>query len=106
METLSHRVTRTVRELRMVTWGLLDRYHPILAQIVPMRRCNLACTYCNEYDKTSDPVPIDVMIRRIDRLAELRTSIVTISGGEPMMHPELDAIIRRIRERDMLAGII
>ena len=24
--------------------------HPILAQIVPMRRCNLACTYCNEFD--------------------------------------------------------
>src|SRR6478609_2148647 len=106
METRAHKLSRTFRELRMITWGLLDTAHPILAQIVPMRRCNLACTYCNEYDKTSDPVPLDVMLRRIDRLAELGTSIVTISGGEPMMHPELDAIIRRIRERDMLAGII
>src|SRR6478736_2096120 len=51
-------------------------------------------------------VPPDIMLRRIDRLAELGTSIVTISGGEPMMHPDLDAIIRRIRERDMMAGII
>jgi MoaA/NifB/PqqE/SkfB family radical SAM enzyme len=90
----------------MVARGLLDSAHPILVQIVPMRRCNLACTYCNEYDKTSDPVPLAVMLQRIDRLAELRTGIVTISGGEPMMHPELDAIIRRIRERDMLAGLI
>ncbi|HEX2677080.1 MAG TPA: radical SAM protein [Polyangiales bacterium] len=90
----------------MVTWGLLDTAHPILAQIVPMRRCNLACAYCNEYDKTSDPVPLAAMLRRIDRLAELRTGIVTISGGEPMMHPELDAIIRRIRDRGMLAGLI
>jgi MoaA/NifB/PqqE/SkfB family radical SAM enzyme len=90
----------------MVARGLLDTDHPILAQIVPMRRCNLACAYCNEYDKTSDPVPLDVMLRRIDRLAELRTEIVTISGGEPLMHPDLDAIIRRIRERDMLAGVI
>jgi MoaA/NifB/PqqE/SkfB family radical SAM enzyme len=85
---------------------LLDTAHPILAQIVPMRRCNLACGYCNEYDKTSDPVPLPAMLRRIDRLAELRTSIVTISGGEPMMHPELDAIIRRVRDRGMLAGLI
>jgi MoaA/NifB/PqqE/SkfB family radical SAM enzyme len=106
METLAHRVTRTVRELRMLTWGLLDTAHPILAQIVPMRRCNLACTYCNEYDKTSDPVPLATMLRRIDRLGELRTGIVTISGGEPMMHPDLDAIIRRTRDRGMLAGLI
>ena len=90
----------------MIVGGLSDRYHPLLVQIVPMRRCNLACAYCNEYDKTSDPVPLEVMLRRIDRLAELGTAIVTISGGEPMMHPDLDAIIRRIRERDMLAGLI
>ncbi len=106
METAARKLTRTFRELRMITWGLLDTTHPILAQIVPMRRCNLACAYCNEYDKTSDPVALATMLRRIDRLAELRTGIVTISGGEPMMHPELDAIIRRVRDRGMLAGLI
>jgi MoaA/NifB/PqqE/SkfB family radical SAM enzyme len=106
METVAQRISRTAREIRMVTWGLLDTAHPILAQIVPMRRCNLSCAYCNEYDKTSDPVPLPTMLRRIDRLAELRTGIVTISGGEPMMHPELDAIIRRVRDRGMLAGLI
>ena len=106
METATHKLSRTFRELRMITWGLLDTAHPILAQIVPMRRCNLACAYCNEYDRTSDPVPLPTMLRRIDRLGELRTGIVTISGGEPMMHPELDAIIRRVRDRGMLAGLI
>ena len=106
METRAHKLSRTFRELRMITWGLLDTAHPILAQIVPMRRCNLACAYCNEYDKTSDPVPLELMLRRIDRLGALRTGIVTISGGEPMMHPELDAIIRRTRDRGMLAGLI
>ena len=43
--------------------------HPILAQIIPIRRCNLDCAYCNEYDKTSAPVPLPAMLRRIDRLA-------------------------------------
>ncbi len=85
---------------------MVDWYHPILVQIIPMRRCNLACGYCNEYDKTSDPVPLDLMLARIDRLAALDTQIVTMSGGEPMMHPDLDAIIRRIREHDMMAGLI
>jgi MoaA/NifB/PqqE/SkfB family radical SAM enzyme len=99
-------VRRGVRSLRLVGDGLLDKYHPLLVQIVPMRRCNLACTYCNEYDKTSDPVPLDVMLTRIDRLAELRTGCVTISGGEPLMHPDLDAMIARIRARDMIAALI
>ena len=39
-------------------------------------------------------------------LADLGTAIVTISGGEPLMHPELEAVIERIRERGMLAGLI
>jgi MoaA/NifB/PqqE/SkfB family radical SAM enzyme len=90
----------------MITRGLFDTAHPILAQIVPMRRCNLACAYCNEYDRTSDPVPLELMLRRIDRLAQLRTGIVTFSGGEPMMHPELDMLIGRVRDRSMLAGVI
>ena len=45
--------------------------HPILVQIVPIRRCNLDCTYCNEYDRVSDPVPLKAMLARIDRLGEL-----------------------------------
>src|SRR5262249_52196007 len=106
MDLLPKKALKTFRETRMVARAVADRYHPINVQIVPMRRCNLACTYCNEYDKTSDPRPLPTMLSRIDRLAELGTSIVTISGGEPMMHPDLDAIIRRIRERDMLAGLI
>ena len=98
--------SRRVRELRMVAKGLLSTGHPILAHIIPMRRCNLACTYCNEYDDFSKPVPIDVMLGRIDKLADLGTTIITISGGEPLLHPELDDVIARIRKRGMLAGMI
>jgi MoaA/NifB/PqqE/SkfB family radical SAM enzyme len=32
--------------------------------------------------------------------------VVTISGGEPLMHPELDDVIRRIRANGMIAGLI
>ena len=80
--------------------------HPILAQIIPIRRCNLDCSYCNEYDKTSEPVPLESMLRRIDRLADLGTTIITLSGGEPTLHPDLDAIIGRIRARGAIATLI
>jgi MoaA/NifB/PqqE/SkfB family radical SAM enzyme len=51
-------------------------------------------------------VPLDAMFQRIDRLAELGTTIITISGGEPLLHPELDQIIARTRRRRMIAGLI
>ncbi|MGH9591875.1 MAG: radical SAM protein, partial [Bryobacteraceae bacterium] len=94
------------RELRMIAWGLVSTKHPLLVHIIPMRRCNLACTYCNEYDDVSKPVPLDEMRRRLDKLADLGTAIITISGGEPLMHPELDGVIAHIRKRGMIAGLI
>src|SRR5215831_4526593 len=81
-------------------------HHPLLAHLIPIRRCNLACKYCNEYDDFSKPVPTAEMFRRIDKLGALGTSVVTISGGEPLLHPELDEIIRRIRLNGMIAGLI
>ena len=97
---------RKWREAKFITRALASSQHPVLAHIVPMRRCNLACTYCNEYDKVSDPVPFDEMKRRVDKLADLGTSVITISGGEPLMHPQLDEIITHIRERGVIAGLI
>lgn len=94
------------RELRMIAWGLLSTRHPVLVHIIPIRRCNLSCAYCNEYDNFSKPLPLDVMFRRLDRLARLGTSIITISGGEPLLHPQLEDIIRHIRSRGMIAGMI
>jgi MoaA/NifB/PqqE/SkfB family radical SAM enzyme len=80
--------------------------HPLLAHIIPIRRCNLACTYCNEFDDVSQPVPTGEMFQRVDKLAVLGTSVVTISGGEPLLHPELDDVIGRIRHNGVIAGLI
>jgi MoaA/NifB/PqqE/SkfB family radical SAM enzyme len=99
-------VHRKLREFRMLAKGLASTRHPLLAHIIPIRRCNLACTYCNEFDDFSKPVPLDEMFRRIDRLGAMGTSIVTISGGEPLLHPELDDVIARIRHNGIIAGLI
>ncbi len=97
---------RTIRGVRMVTRAVASTDHPLLAHLIPVRRCNLACKYCNEFDDFSTPVPTAIMFQRVDKLAELGTSVITISGGEPLLHPELDSIIRRIRRRGMVAGLI
>jgi MoaA/NifB/PqqE/SkfB family radical SAM enzyme len=53
----------------MFARAMQSAFHPILAHIIPIRRCNLDCAYCNEYEKVSSPVPLDTMLRRIDCLA-------------------------------------
>jgi len=113
MPSFSTRVRRRLkalhRDLRgasMIAHAFASTDHPLLAHIIPIRRCNLACEYCNEYDDFSKPVPLEVMYQRIDKLAALGTSVITISGGEPLLHPDLDQVIRRIRQRGMIAGLI
>ena len=90
----------------MFARAMSSAHHPVLAQIIPIRRCNLSCAYCNEYDSSSAPVPTEEMLRRVDRLAALRTTIITLSGGEPLLHPELSRIVARIRGHGILATLI
>ena len=74
------------------------RYGPFLAHLVVTRRCNLTCGYCNEYDRTSPPVPRDLLEQRLAKLRQLRTWMVCLTGGEPTLHPDLVALVRRMTE--------
>ena len=100
------RIKRRMREIKVLLKGVVSTDHPILVHLIPIRRCNLSCTYCNEFDDFSKPVPVETMRQRIDHLADLGTSVITMSGGEPMLHPELDNLISHVRSRKMVAGVI
>jgi MoaA/NifB/PqqE/SkfB family radical SAM enzyme len=97
---------RRIREIKMIAKGLASTDHPVMAHIIPIRRCNLSCKYCNEYDDFSKPIPLETMKRRVDDLARLGTTIVTLSGGEPLLHPDLDEIIAHMRTYPILVGMI
>ncbi len=97
---------RFARELGLVAKGLASTDHVVQAHIIPMRKCNLDCGYCNEYDDVSKPVPLATMLERVDHLARLGATLITISGGEPLLHPDLDDIIRRIRSHGIITGMI
>src|SRR5215469_4446774 len=91
---------------RFLGRALGSRYNPLLAQVVVTRRCNLACGYCNEYDDFSPPVPTSDLLARIDHLARLKTASITFTGGEPLLHPELDKLIAAARAHGMICTII
>lgn len=86
---------------KLAAVGLFQTKRPILAHLVVTRYCNLDCAYCNEFDKVSKPVPLAELKTRIDRLAEFGTLIITLTGGEPLTHPDHETIIAHIRARGM-----
>ena len=100
------RCNRLYREVRLVAQALKSPRHPVFAHMVVTRRCNLACTYCSEFDDFSKPVPIDEMVRRVDQLAALGTTAITLTGGETLLHPQLEEIVARIRSHGMIVVMI
>ena len=91
---------RLRRPLRTI-WNVLVRRAPVEAQLVVTRRCNLSCGYCNEYDAESAPIPLSLLKERIDALHRLGTAAITISGGEPLLHPDLPGIVAHARKGSM-----
>lgn len=104
--SLSKRLSGLTAGLRFLAKAVATRYTPLLAQVVVTRRCNLACGYCNEYDDHSPPVPLKDLLARIDHLARLGTASITFTGGEPLLHPDLDQAIRAARAHGMIVTMI
>jgi len=73
------------------------RFSPWFTQLVVIRKCNLSCTYCNEFDRDSDPIPLETLKRRASKLKELGSFAINLTGGEPTMHPDLPELIRYCR---------
>jgi MoaA/NifB/PqqE/SkfB family radical SAM enzyme len=79
---------------------------PLLVQLVVTRRCNLACGYCHEYDDVSTPVDPGLLERRIDHSAALGTLVLTLTGGEPLLHPALDKLVARVASHGVVCTLI
>lgn len=97
---------RPLHAARRGALALVDVERPFLAQMVVTRRCNLACGYCNEYDDVSKPVPTEVLKERLNHLARLGTVVVTLTGGEPLLHPQLDELVAHAVAQGMVCTTI
>ena len=75
--------------------------------------CMWRCLYCHNPDTwtMSNGIPVTVA-RAVEELRKYRVGLkimsggFTLSGGEPLLHPDLDEIIRRIRSHGVIATLI
>jgi MoaA/NifB/PqqE/SkfB family radical SAM enzyme len=78
---------------------------PIWAQLNITWKCNLDCAYCTEYDNSKGHVPKHEVISRIDKCKELGVRHTDLIGGEPLLHPDVNELVRAVVERGMTTGM-
>src|SRR5437764_14082400 len=73
---------------------------PLLVELEPLYQCNLACAGCGKIQH-----PDHVLRRRmpveqaVGAVEESGAPMVSIAGGEPLIHPEIDVIARELMKR-------
>jgi hopanoid biosynthesis associated radical SAM protein HpnH len=77
-----------------------EKRYPLVLMLEPLHACNLTCTGCGrirEYSQTiKDKLTVEECLQAVD---EAGTPIVSICGGEPMIYPEIGALVRGILKR-------
>ncbi len=76
-----------------------ERY-PLVLMLEPLFRCNLACAGCGKIQHPADVLRQNLSPEECFRAAEeCGAPIVSIPGGEPLLHPEIAEIVAGLVER-------
>ena len=71
--------------------------YPLVLMLEPLFRCNLACAGCGKIDYPKEILNQRLSIQEcIDSVEECGAPIVSIPGGEPLIHKEMPDIVREI----------
>jgi hopanoid biosynthesis associated radical SAM protein HpnH len=74
--------------------------YPLALMLEPLYRCNLACAGCGKIQYPANILKTQLSyedcMRAVD---ECPAPVVSIPGGEPLLHPEIDRIVRGLIER-------
>ncbi len=74
--------------------------YPLVLMLEPLFRCNLACAGCGKID-----YPAEILNQRLsvaeclEAVDECGAPVVVIAGGEPLLHKELDEVVRGVIAR-------
>ena len=70
---------------------------PLLVELEPLYQCNLACSFCGKIQHPDHVLrkrmPVDQAVAAIE---ESGAPMVSIAGGEPLVHPEIDVIAKEL----------
>lgn len=77
-----------------------NQRYPLVLMLEPLFRCNLACVGCGKIQYPGDILKKNMSPAEAFRaIEECGAPVVSIAGGEPLLHPEIDVIVKGMIER-------
>ena len=77
-----------------------NRRYPLVLMLEPLFRCNLACVGCGKIQYPGEILKRNMTPEQAFQAAdECGAPVVTIAGGEPLLHPEIEVIAKGMIER-------
>lgn len=77
----------------------VDKF-PLVLQLEPLYQCNLECAGCGKIQHPDDILRRRLTVQQcIDAVEECGAPVVSIAGGEPLVHKEIDQIVQALIER-------
>ncbi len=76
------------------------KYYPFIVEIEPLFACNLSCPGCGKIQH-----PTEVLRQRLSvedvlgAVEESGTPMVSIAGGEPLLHPDIERMVKELEAR-------
>ena len=77
-----------------------------LVTLYVTERCNSRCVTCDYWRHGRDDMNLEAVTRLLPSLKQLRTQVVLLSGGEPLLHPEWTAIAEMLRANGLKVWLL
>lgn len=84
------------------------RKHPTIfgIHVEVTSRCNERCLHCYQPRAVSRDMEMSLFRDLLGQLRKMGTASMTLSGGEPTLHPDFPQILRLTRESDMIINVL
>lgn len=69
-------------------------------------KCNYKCSYCSVWNDKVEELNSEQILKLVDEVAEAGCVAYAITGGEPLVRKDLPQILKRIKERGMVAKLV
>ncbi len=79
--------------------------HPVLCNYYLTYRCNATCDFCDIWEKPSPYVTLENFKSNLASLKKLKVKVIDFTGGEPLLHRELDVFCALAKEAGFITTV-
>ena len=79
--------------------------HPVLCNYYLTYRCNATCSFCDIWEKPSPYITLENYLENLIGLKKLGVKVIDFTGGEPLLHRELDVLLEKAKKAGFLTTV-